>query len=142
MDSELAHAASVIARGSAGRALACDGEELEDRVSLIVAFEKFRVGEGPSMDQLVTELVDRRKAERSELPVLIEWQLKKIEAAHGCRAPVESDRLTPLLEAATHEAPERLVDEAVRTRATLRRIERNANKKLALRDLLLDIRRR
>ncbi|TFH24829.1 MAG: DNA polymerase III subunit delta' [Myxococcales bacterium] len=140
MDAELARAASVIARGSAGRALACDGEELEDRVELILAFERFRAGTGPSMDELVTDLVDRRKTERSELPVLLEWQLKKIETAHGCPAPVESHRLAALLEAAANEAPERLVDEAVRTQSALRRIERNANKKLALRDLLLDIR--
>jgi len=141
MDPALARAASVIARGSAGRALACDGEELEDRVELILAFENFRAGQGPSMEELVADLVDRRKTERSELPVLLEWQLKKIEAAHGCPAPVESDRLAGFLEAAAQEAVERLVDEAMRTRAALRRIERNANKKLALRDLLLDIRR-
>lgn len=140
MDARLARAASVLGRGSLGRALACDGEVLEDRVALIAAFESFRAGDGPAMEDLVSDLAERRKSERSELPVLLEWQLKKIEAAYGCHAEVESDTLAPLLSRAAGEAPERLIEEAAHTETAMRRVERHANTKLALRELLLHIR--
>ncbi len=76
-----ARSAAAIARGSAGKALECDEETLADRVDLILAFEGFRSGTGPTMEELVADLVDRRKTERAELPVLLEWQLRKIETA-------------------------------------------------------------
>jgi DNA polymerase-3 subunit delta' len=137
---EHARSAGATARGSVGRALECDEETLADRVDLILAFEGFRSGTGPSMDELVADLVDRRKTERAELPVLLEWQLRKIETAYGCHAAVESDRLAPLMEQAVSERPEQLINDAARTRTAIRHLERNANRKLALRDMLLDIR--
>lgn len=135
-----ARSAAAIARGSVGKALECDEETLADRVDLIVAFEGFRSGTGPSMEELVADLVDRRKTERAELPVLLEWQMRKIETAYGCHAGVESDTLAPLMEQAVSEQPERLINDATRTRTAIRHLERNANRKLALRDMLLDIR--
>lgn len=135
----LAREAAITAHGSVRQALAATEEWLEDRRELITAFEDLRDGEG-DIDALVDDLVERRKQNRTDLTGLLEWQMNKIETCLGYPARTESDTLRKLLDAAAEDDAFRLVGEATRMLWALDALGRNANAKLVVRDLLLDIR--
>jgi len=142
VEESLVRSATIIARGSVGTALSCSPEDVDDRADLIESFELFRAGdgEGPSLDEMVRNLFERHGADRAGLAELLEWQMRKVESALGCPPRAESDRLSTFLERATDGEADELLEAATRIRATMRLLDRNANRRLALRDLLLDMR--
>jgi DNA polymerase-3 subunit delta' len=137
---ELARAAAAISAGSIGRALACDEDTLADRVALLEAFEGFRDGE-VSLDTMVEDLLDRQSASRSGLTTVFEWQMEKVESSLGYPTREESDRLDAILQELGTSDAGSLLEEASRIRWIMGALERRANARLAIRDLLLDIRK-
>ncbi len=137
IDAEEARAAAAVARGSVGRALVYDSDGLEDRESLIVAYQNAIAANGPAED-LVSELASR-KDDGYGLDVLLEWQLRKVEASLGNDPPEPSDALEGWLATARRTDTRKLLAGAQRIERTMASIARNVNAKIAIRDLLLNI---
>lgn len=142
VDEDLARSAAVLADGSPGRALSTTRESLDERTDLLTRFELCRRGL-EDMDALVTRLADPKAADKPGIRDLYEWQMRKIEVSLGKPQREENERLNNLLvRLSTCEATERahLLEGAERIHATIGALARNANKKLAIRDMLLSIR--
>lgn len=136
----LARAAAAISGGSIGRALACDEDALADRVALLESFEGFRSGD-LSLDAMMEDLLERQGTSRCGLTTLFEWQMEKVESSLGYPASEESDRLDSILQEVGAGDAGLLLEEASRTHWIMRALERRANARLAIRELLLDIRK-
>jgi DNA polymerase-3 subunit delta' len=133
-----AQRAAEIARGSVGLALEYTEERLSDRDELIRGCES--VVSGQELESFVAELVERRKDGREGLETLLAWHVAQIESGLGYAGTEESATLD---EPATMMSPREtagLIEKADRIRATLAALERNVNAKMAIRDLLLDLR--
>lgn len=142
-DQEHAQAAAAAASGSVGRALALSDEALADRQRLLTDFESFRSsGSSPDLATFVDDLSERNRSNRHGLATLLEWQLKKIEAALGYAKYENCDKLTSILSAASPHETTALLEEAGRIHSTMGALSSRANVKIAIRDLLLDIRQR
>jgi DNA polymerase-3 subunit delta' len=137
---EDARKAAALAAGSAGRALALTPEVIADRDDLIAAFEELRSGTRADVEALTLDLVERRKAGRPALESLLEWQLQRIEASLAVGSGDARSALP--LGAAVQEDSQRLLEQASRTLWAIGALERNVNPRLAIRDVLLDVRPR
>jgi len=137
-----ARQAAALARGSAGRALACSAEQIEDRDELVLGFERLRTGEAQAVEPLTAELVERRKKGRGGLDTLYEWGMKKVEASLGYGGHEESGTLAAILHDLSADDTRALLEHARRIHFTIGALDQNANARLAIRDLLLSIRAR
>jgi DNA polymerase-3 subunit delta' len=131
--------AAPLAAGSPGRALRMTDEQIEERERLLVDFERCARGE-TDMDALLNKLADPKRGDRPALPALYEWQMKKIEAAFGYPRDEESDMLSEVLSSLSADDAPRLIRHAERVHDTMMLVGRNANAKLAIRDMLMSIR--
>ncbi len=119
------HKARVAAcEGSAARALALDEEALAAREELIEAFEALRKDPFADLEELTRQLAEKSGNRDENLLVLFYWQMQKARSAARANAP----------ETAT------LVAQAERTSATIRMLAAGVNAKVAIRDMLLDVR--
>lgn len=141
MDDAEAEAAAACSRGSVARALAFDAEGLAAREAALLAYEALRDDPG-GIEALVQQLA-ARKDEGYGMAELLEWTLAKAEAAAG-RPPAEpSPALREVLDACAARSLEQaravrdFVEEAARVEETIANLARNANPRLAIRDLLL-----
>jgi len=132
-----ARRAAELATGSVGRALALTPELIEDRDRLIRAIEALR--DPADIDTQTTDLVERTKQGRAGLEDLFQWTMQRIEDALERGAGVESGETAGLAAGAASEDPSRLLYRAERIRWTLDALDRNANAKMVIRDLLLDL---
>lgn len=137
-DAETARRAATLARGSVGVALEYTTERLEDRDGLVRSFES--VCRGGDLEGLVAELVERRKEGRAGLETLLAWQVDRIESTLGYAAGSESATLSEQTSEPTERETSAMIAGADRIRATIAALERNVNAKMAIRDLLLDLR--
>jgi DNA polymerase-3 subunit delta' len=129
--------AAALAMGSVGRALGVTPELIEDRDQLIAAIEALRDADPGDLEQQMTVLVERTKQGRAGLEDLFQWTMQRIEAALGWETGVESGTLVDL--GGDTVDPSRLLHRAERIRWTLDALDRNANAKIAIRDLLYDL---
>ena len=138
-----ARASALLADGSPGRALAATAESLAARDELLIDFELYRVGKS-DMDALLKRLVDNKKdIDKPGLEALYQWQMKKVEASLGYPRNEESDRLAGLLsrlQSSDSPGHDRLLREAEYMHTTMAALARNANSRLAIRDMLMAIR--
>jgi len=137
---EFAGRVAALSQGSAGRACAFTPEAIDDRQALLTAYESFHTGGSPLIAELVDDLVQRHKDARCGLDTLLEWQMRKVEAAFGYGGDGESGTLAEILANVRESDARRLLEEAHRIHAAIGALERNANASLAIRDLLLDLR--
>ncbi len=137
---ETAGQASAIARGRASKALAYDPEGLELRATLINEFEAVRGNRQADIEPLVTKLADKKNPRDEWLEMLLEWQVAKIEASAGAEVAEANPDLRNLLDGLDPAHTERLISEASKMSFTRSALARQANAKLAIRELLLDIR--
>jgi DNA polymerase-3 subunit delta' len=137
-EAETARRAAELARGSVGVALEYTAERLEDRDELVRGFES--VCSGGDLEGLVAELVERRKEGRAGLETLLAWQVARVESGLGYAAGAESATLDELASEPAPRETSALIAGADRIRATITALERNVNAKMAIRDLLLDLR--
>jgi len=136
-DDESAARAAALALGSVGRALALTPEAVADRDELIRTVEALDGHDPQGVEDLTASLVERRKDERAGLEEVLVWTLLRIEAAFGHVPTAESAELAPLLAATTPADAARLLERAQRVHWTLDALARNANAKIAIRDLLI-----
>jgi DNA polymerase-3 subunit delta' len=139
LDRATAARAATLSLGSVGKALALTPEVVADRDDLIHSVESLHAGDPADLELLVASLVERRKQEKAGLEEVLQWTLLRIEAAHGHPPDSESEKLAPLLAATTERDVPRLLERAERVQWTLEALDRNANAKLAIRDLLLGV---
>jgi len=133
-----ARAAAACARGSVARALSLDADGLAEREAVLLAFEQ--VGRGQrDVEDVVKILVDRKESGYA-LDDLLEWQLGKVEAALGHPHEEPSPLLSPLLAESAAGDHRALLTVAERIQRTIDALARNANAKLVIRDLLLNVR--
>jgi DNA polymerase III subunit delta' len=138
-DPDTAGRAAALSMGSVGRALSLTPELIEDRDQMIAAIEALRGGDPGELEPQMTDLVERTKQGRAGLEDLFQWTMERIEEALGQGAAVESTpSVGPGADPATAD-PQRLLLRAERIRWTLDALDRNANAKLAIRDLLYDL---
>lgn len=133
-----ARAAAACSRGSVARALAFDAEGREERERIVEAFEKAR--EGREELEAAVALLLTRKESGYALGDLLEWQLAKIEAALGRRPDEPSTPLAEKLAGLAGRDPKPLLEDAERVHRTMALLNRNANARLVIRDLLLNVR--
>ncbi len=129
--------AVALARGSAARAIALTGDPLAHRCELIATFERYARGEYPLAD-LVEQIAGAKPSPGDALLTLWEWQMEKTEAALGYRPDAESDTLEELLRQAEADDYTRALFRAERLHWALAALDRNANARLVIRDVLLD----
>jgi DNA polymerase-3 subunit delta' len=134
-DPDAARRAAELAMASVGRAFTLTPELIEDRDQLIAAMEALRGSDPGELEQHTTALVERTKQGRAGLEDFFQWTMQRIEAALEGDPGVES---TPPDVVGTAD-PSRLLQRAERIRWTLDALDRNANAKLVIRDLLLDL---
>jgi DNA polymerase-3 subunit delta' len=140
IESGHAKRAAELARGSVGRALELTPEALADHDGILLAFERYRTGETSDLGGLVDDLRDRRKAGRAALDALFAWQIQKIEASLGRSPPIRSEALVPFLTGLTADGTRALLALADRIHWTMVALDQNVNARIAIRDLLLDVR--
>ncbi len=137
-DDAEAEAAAACARGSVARALAFDADGLAERESLLMAYERVH-HDAAGTEALVQALV-ARKDDGYALTELLEWQIAKIETALGRGAAEPSQALARVLEECRNAEPRTLIEEASRIQQTIDALARNANARLVIRDLLMNVR--
>ena len=130
LEKKSAEAAAEVSGGSAGRAAKCTAEFLEDRGDLIQAFENLRTGRSNESEKFVADIVERRKAGRAGLEELFEWKMSELRRVHGYPADENSAMVE---EAAT------LLNDAEQIHNAIRAIGLNANARIVVRDLLMNI---
>lgn len=135
---DLARVASA-GRGSVGRALALDAEALDALDELLLAFEASGEPDG-DIDALVDRLV-ARKSEGFAMEELLAWATLKVRRSLGIqtKSPA-SQELKEALDKTSHAESAQLVAIGQRILQTASALERNANAKIAIRDLLLHVR--
>lgn len=132
-----AAAAAACSRGSVARALVFDADGLEDREAVLLAFEAAH--DDPLAIEPLVAMLAARKESGYALVDLLEWLLARAEASLG-RMPAEpSPALARILAATGPESTSALVDEAGRVQQAIDSIARNANPRLVIRDLLLNV---
>ena len=137
-DPDEARAAAACARGSVARALTFDAEGLAEREELLLAWESVR--RDPSGTEPLVQALLARKESGYALTDILEWQVAKVEARLGHSAHEPSADLARILgEVATTET-RTLVEEATCIQQAIDMIARNANPKLVIRDLLMNVR--
>lgn len=132
-----ATAAAACSRGSVARALVFDEDGLADRESLLLAFEEVhrdRLG----IEPLVATMAARKDSGYA-LVDLLEWQLAKAEASLGRPVAEPSAELARILASTGPDRTRDLVDEAGQIQLAIDAIARNANPRLVIRDLLLNV---
>jgi len=141
VDEKLAASAARLSCGSPGRALAMTAEQIADREELLIDFERYRAGR-TDMENLLKRLADRKAADKAGLDTLYEWQMKKVEAALGYVHTEDEERLNALLTRLRSDRNQHgpLLRDALSTHATISAMARNANARLAIRDMLMSIR--
>lgn len=137
-DRDVARRAACLAKGRVALALDYSAELVADRDQLIASFEALRSADGTDPEPLVAALVERRKDGGPGLEEMLDWTLERIEAALGFAPAAESDALSTLLDGSTPADVPRLLARADAIQRTLDALDRNANAKLAIRDMLLD----
>ena len=137
-DSFQAQAAASAARGRVDQALTYTPEGLNDRERLLLAFEAVGRGDG-DLEQLVKDMLDR-KANGYGLDEVLAWQLRKIRACLGAASSEPSQALQKVLESLDPTRLPALVRGGDRLQRTILSFERHINARLAIRDLLLDVR--
>ncbi|MFT4569516.1 MAG: DNA polymerase-3 subunit delta' [Hyphomicrobiaceae bacterium] len=128
-------------RGSAGRALALDPEGLDNLDALHAALEQVGTDDG-DMDGLLDAMI-ARKTSGYALEELLAWQLRKLRVRLGVDSPDDptlAPQVRDALEAAHQSEPFELAQTGERMLRTASALERNANAKIAIRDLLLHVR--
>ena len=133
-----AEAAAACSRGSVARALSMDAEGLADREQVLSAFEGLLAG-NVDMDALLSTLLERKESEYA-LPDLLEWQLAKVQRSLGHARREPSPALAAALETAAGADTAALLEDAGRIEWTMRALDRNANARLVIRDLLVNVR--
>jgi DNA polymerase-3 subunit delta' len=143
-DETSSRAAAACSRGSVARALVFDADGLADRERVLLAFEELR--DDPSGLDAMVQALAARKDSGYALVDLLEWQMAKVEASLGRAASEPSDALAEILSrvaaksgGADHDAA-CLLDEAQQIQWAIDAVARNANAKLVIRDLLLNVR--
>lgn len=131
-------AAAACARGSVARALTMSSEGLVEREQLLLAWEGLRRSPD-DVEGLIAALV-ARKSQGYGLGDLLEWQLAKVEASLGREVAEPSAELTRILGEARSLATPPQIANAERIRRTMGEIARNVNARLAIRDLLINVR--
>jgi hypothetical protein len=124
-DQSEAEAAAACSRGSVARGLAFDADGLAERETLLLAWEE--VLRKPFGIDALVQTMAQRKDDGYALVDILEWQLAKIQTSLG-REPTEPSEPRPLIE------------EAARIQQTIDALARNANAKLVIRDLLMNVR--
>lgn len=138
-DAADAERAAALATGSIGRALTLTADVIADRDQLIAAVESLRGADPGEVDLQTTALVERTKQGRAGLEELFQWTMQRIEAALAPDGGVESGTNEGVPAASTDADAGRLLRRAERIRETLDALDRNANAKLVIRELLLDL---
>jgi DNA polymerase-3 subunit delta' len=133
-----AAAAAACSRGSVTRALAFDADGLAERESMLLAWEAVHRGPG-DIESLVQALV-ARKDDGYALGDILEWQLAKIETCLGRSAAEPSPGLARILRQGTAADAPAMIGQAERIQATIDALARNANARLVIRDLLMNVR--
>jgi DNA polymerase-3 subunit delta' len=131
--------AAAVSGGSVARALELD---LEEREALLLAWEN-RGRDAGALEELAQQMMSR-KDEGYALPALLEWQRVKIATSLGRRAGREpSDALAGILARLLDEAGGkpvgRLVEESSRIQRAMGLLARNANARVVIRDLLVNV---
>ncbi|MFN2427630.1 MAG: ATP-binding protein [Candidatus Binatia bacterium] len=133
-----ARAAAACARGSALRALTFDTEGLADREGLLLAWEEVR--RDPAGAEALVQAMVARKDSGYALTDILEWQVAKVEARLGRRGHEPSGELAQVLDETVTTEVRTLVEEATRIQQAIDMIARNANARLVIRDLLMNVR--
>lgn len=141
VEENLARTAARLSDGSPGRALAMQAEQVAAREELLIAFERYRTGR-TDMEALLTRLADRKAVDKPGLDTLYEWQMKKLESSLGVEHSEDDEKLDALLTRLRTERTEhpRLLRDAGSMHETISAMARNANARLAIRDMLMSIR--
>jgi DNA polymerase-3 subunit delta' len=136
-DGDDAAAAAACSHGSVSRALVFDADGLADREELLLAFEAVH-GDPMAVEPLVAMLAARKESGYA-LVDLLEWLLAKAEASLG-RPPAEpSEALAAILAGTGSDRTRTIVEEAGLVQEAIDAIARNANPRLVIRDLLLNV---
>lgn len=132
-----ASAAAACSRGSVARALAYDADGLADREAVLLAFEAAH--RDPLAVEPLVAMLAARKESGYALGDLLEWQLAKVQTSLGRPCEEPSPALARILAETGTERTRALIDEAARIQQTIDAIARNANPRLVIRDLLLNV---
>ncbi|HEY2776045.1 MAG TPA: hypothetical protein VGK20_18535 [Candidatus Binatia bacterium] len=133
-----ARTAAACSHGSVARALDYDDEGLAGRELVLLAYEAAR-RDPLAIEPLVHALVERKESGYAMSDIL-EWQLAKVRASLGRRPPEPSEPLGRALDEAAAADPAVLIGEAETIERTIVALSRNANARLVIRDLLLNVR--
>ncbi len=127
--------AAAVAGGSVARALEVN---LPEREALLLAWEG-RGRDAGAIEELAQHLL-AWKDEGYALPALLEWQRTKIASCLGRPAGGEpSEALAEILKQASGRPVTKLVDESSRIVRAMGQLARNANAKMVIRDLLVNV---
>jgi DNA polymerase-3 subunit delta' len=138
-DAETARRAAALARGRVNLALDYSPELVADRDELISSVEQLPGGDGLGAEPLVAALAERMKQGRPGLEELLEWTIHRIETAVGFPPGAESPALAEILQNSSTADFTALLTRAEGIQRTIEALDRNANSRLALRDLLFDL---
>jgi transaldolase len=105
---------------------------------MLLAWEAVRQGPG-DIESLLQALV-ARKDDGYALGDILEWQLAKIETCLGRSAAEPSPGLARILQQGTAADAPAMIGQAERIQATIDALARNANARLVIRDLLMNVR--
>lgn len=130
-------AAAACSRGSVARALAFDEDGLADREALLLGFEDVH-RDRLAIEPLVTKMAAHKDSGYA-LVDLLEWQLAKAKASLGRPVAEPSAELARILAATGPDRTRALLDEAGQIQLAIDAIARNANPRLVIRDLLLNV---
>jgi DNA polymerase-3 subunit delta' len=134
-----ARRAAALSMGSVGRALSLTPELIEDRNQLIASIEAVPSADPGELEQRMSDLVERKKQGRAGLEELFQATMQRLEAVLGGETGADSSALAGPDGDTAAGNPLGLLRRAERIRWTLDALDRNANAKLAIRDLLLDL---
>jgi DNA polymerase-3 subunit delta' len=137
---EEASAATSAARGSLGRALSLDEDQLTTDNELLLNFEAISSKDFGAAIKFFEGLTDR-KTTAAALKEILTWQELKIRVHFGEQASHANPALADILKACGRFDSEQLVGDANKVLRTITALARNANVKVAIRDLLLHMRK-
>jgi DNA polymerase III subunit delta' len=127
--------AAACAGGSVAKAFDVD---LEERESLLLAWENRR--QDANAAEALAQQMLAMKDEGYALPAILEWQRTKIASSLGRRSGREpSEALARILDESRGKPIASLVEESSRIQQAIGMLARNANAKLVIRDLLVNV---